>query len=100
MKIPKSIVILGRKFSVKMATSDQLKEATGFASVGACNYSKKLILLHKEMSKEDQLITLFHEVAHVIQITVGLSQVTTPEMTEVWCETMANGFLDLAKQIK
>lgn len=100
MRIPKTVTILGRKFVVKLTDANKLKEATGVNSVGGCNYSMKQILILKDMSKEDQVLTLFHEVAHVIQITAGLNQVTSPDMIEVWCETMANGFMDLVKSVK
>ena len=85
---------------VKHVDASILKELTGMNAVGACDYSGKKIYILKGMSKDDQMITLFHETAHAIQAVVGLNQITSPDLAEVWCESMANGFMDLAKMIR
>lgn len=100
MKIPKSITVLGRKITIHLVDSEKLRELTGMGAVGACDYSGKKIYILKDMSREDQILTLFHETAHAIQSVVGLNQITTPDLIEIWCESMANGFMDLAKAVR
>jgi len=100
MKMPKAVTILGRKFKVVVVSPEKMKAMTGLDLSGAMNFTKRLILIEDSHSKEDMIVTLHHEVAHVVQFITGLAQVTDPNMAEIWCESMANGFLDLHKAIR
>ncbi len=100
MRFPKSVTILGRKFAVKLVTTEKLIAVTGQRSVGALDFSGKTIYILKDLSRDEQFLTLYHEVAHAVQSTVGLDQITSPELAEIWCESMANGFMDLAKIVR
>lgn len=94
-KLPKKVTILGRTFTVKMATPEELLKETGVSAVGGMNYSRRLIWVQKDMSDDDTLVTYFHECVHAATFITGLNQITSREMTEIWCETMANTFSDV-----
>ena len=103
MKIPKTINILGRRFTVlNNLTEDKIKELVGDGTTpfGAMNYSKKIILIRKHECKDEQFITFFHECLHVMQYVVGLNQVTNLDIAEVWCESGANAMIDVFKACK
>lgn len=102
-KLPKTVTLLGRKFTVMSGlTAEQI---TGLmpdksSPLGAMCYSKRLILIQTHEDPEEELVTFFHECGHAIQYIVGLALVTHPEMAEVWCESMANGFYDAVMALK
>lgn len=97
----KSITILGRTFKIKKMSQDNLAiEIGSTGAVGAMSYSEKLILIAEGLTEEDELLVTVHEAIHAAQFITGLNQITDPLMAEIWCETMANTFLDLFGQIK
>lgn len=98
MKIPKSVTILGRKFTVKVVTKEYIEKEIGLGTMGGMNYTKKLILISNNMSKEDMYITYLHEICHVGMYVVGLNQVIASEIQELLCETLANTFFDSVKK--
>lgn len=94
-KLPKKVTILGRVFTVKLVSSEVLANEVGQGSVGGMNYSRRLIWVQNDMSWDDTLVTYFHECVHAATFIVGLNQVTSRDLAEVWCETMANTFRDV-----
>jgi len=103
MRIPKTVTILGKRFTVKNnLTEEQMRKeiGDGQAPLGAMNFSRKLILIQAHECKEEQIITFLHECNHAMQYIVGLSQVTNRELAEIWCESSANAMLDVFKALK
>lgn len=101
MRIPKTVTILGRKFSVRNnLTEKQMKKFMGDDSVpyGAMNYSMRLICILQHKNKDEQFVTYLHECMHVMQYVVGLNQVTDVKIAELWCESGANAMIDVFKQ--
>lgn len=98
MKIPKTVTILGRKFTVKVISKEVIEKEIGTGVMGGMNYTKKSILISNNMSKEDMYITYLHEVCHVGMYVTGLNQVIPSEMQEILCETLANTFFDVNKK--
>jgi hypothetical protein len=94
-KIPKKVTILGQVFTVKIVDAGTLQKETGFSSVGGMNFSRRIILVKNNMSADDTWLTFLHECVHVGTFMAGLNQVTIPEVQEIWCETLANTFMDI-----
>lgn len=102
-KLPRSVTILGRTFTVKSGlTAEQITALMPDKSspLGAMCYSKRLILIQTHEDPEEELVTYLHEVGHCVQYIVGLALVTNPDMAEVWCESMANGFYDAVMSLR
>lgn len=95
-KIPRSVTILGRKFRVRLVNG--IKYGEEYAA-GLCDFNKKLILLDKNQSEEDLLVTLAHESYHVALQVVGLEQCMNNSEVETHCQVFANTFFDLALSI-
>ena len=103
MKIPATITILGRKFTVKNDLSDsQMAKMVddGSCPMGAMNYSLRIIAIKEHKNKEEQFVTFFHECLHAMQYIVGLNQITNPDVAEVWCESGANAIYDMVRAMK
>jgi hypothetical protein len=95
------MLILGRRFKVKYVGRGTLDSLSGDSNATACtDFYSRTILIDKSLPKHEKRIALFHEATHCAQHITGLNQVTTPEMQEIWCETMANLFEDLLREIK
>ena len=98
MKIPKSVVVLGRRFTVKVVSREYIEKEIGIGVMGGMNYSRKLILISNNMSKEDMLVTYFHELCHAGMYVAGLNQIIDPSVQEILCETLGNTFYDVIKK--
>ena len=103
VKIPKKITILGRTFKVfNNLTQEQMTKRIGDGScpMGATNYSMREILILKHQNKNEQIVTLLHEINHIIQMTSGENQTMTAREVEIDCEIKAQGFYDAFMQMK
>lgn len=98
MKIPKSVTILGRKFTVKVVSKEYIEKEIGPGVMGGMNYTKKSILVSNNMSREDMYITYLHEICHVGMYVAGLNQVIPSDIQELLCETLANTFYDSVRK--
>jgi Zn-dependent peptidase ImmA (M78 family) len=98
-KFPKQINVLGRKYKVKLISFKKLTEIAGQESYACVDYSNNVIFISENLSEYEKMISLFHEMAHICQITVGLNQVISPELQEIICESMANSFADLVRSM-
>lgn len=103
MKIPKKITILGRTFKIYNNLSHEqmrAKMSDGSCPYGAMNYSRREILILKHENKNEQIVTLLHEINHIIQMTSGENQTMTAREVEMDCEIKAQGFYDAFMQMK
>lgn len=103
MKIPQKITILGRTFKIKNNLSqEQMRGIMGDGSCpyGAMNYSDRVILILKHKNKNEQIVTLLHEINHIIQMISGENQTMTQREVEIDCEIKAQGFYDAFIQMK
>lgn len=98
MKIPKSVTILGRKFTVKVVSKEYIEKEIGPGVMAGMNYTKKSILVSNNMSREDMYITYLHEICHVGMYVAGLNQVIPSDIQELLCETLANTFYDSVRK--
>lgn len=98
--LPKSIVILGRRFKIKKSTREEMIAAypEGLAA-GLIIMSSFEIMILDELTPQEQLHTLFHEGSHAAQSLVGIDQTTPHPMIEVICQTHATLFEDLVKSL-
>lgn len=67
-KLPKSLTILGQKWTIKVT-----KKGLGKNSAGECQPRQNLILIDPSYCYEAQKEILFHELAHAVIATSGLS---------------------------
>lgn len=95
-KIPRSVTILGRKYKVKLVNG--IKFGEKFAA-GLVDFDQKIILLDKNQSEEELLVTIAHESYHIALNTVGFDQCMTEAEVESHCQVFANTFFDLALSI-
>lgn len=96
-KLPSKITILGRNYRITEVSMQKMQQTTETPSMGAVDWSTRRILIIKDMTNEDKLLTLAHEIVHIGMNTAGLDQVTNRKIQEIICETMANSFMDLIK---
>lgn len=100
MKIPKSITILGRKIKISKVSPEILRQLSGIEASGLFDGDDLVIYLNRELSEREMLITLNHEFGHSLLNTVGISQVISPELAEIICDSFANGIFDLVISLK
>jgi Zn-dependent peptidase ImmA (M78 family) len=98
-KFPKKISVLGRSYKVKFLPFEKLTIIAGEESFACVDYSNHVIFIAENLSEYEKMISLFHEMAHICQITVGLNQVISPDLQEIICESMANSFADLVRSL-
>ncbi len=104
MNIPKTITILGRKYTViRNVSSKKLNELNDTEdrdlwALAVLSDKKIYIATHK--TKEEEYVTFFHECVHVAEKIVGLDQITNKKIREIWCETMGNMMYDVFKGMK
>lgn len=96
-KLPKFIIILGRKFKIK-----QLNNLSHLSQpcLGLCDYSNKVIYLEKLQTDEDKLDTLVHESSHAMLAISGVDQKLTDSENEIMCQLFTALFNDLSKSLK
>jgi len=100
MKIPKSVTILGRRFTVQKVGEKWFQSKELGNACGALNFSSRSIMIKDTLSKEDSLITFLHECHHAMDFICGFSQVVSGDRFEIEAESRANGFYDVFKAIK
>jgi Zn-dependent peptidase ImmA (M78 family) len=100
MKRPKSVTILGRKFTVKEVEQKEVEKHIGPGAVAGINYTERLILISKGFDDFDYRVSIMHEVTHAVLHTIGLDQTISDHIREILCESMANGFNDLYLSMK
>lgn len=101
IEIPKSVTILGRKFSVKILTRDQINKKMNRTDgpEGGIHYLKREIVLAKDLPKEEMIVTFLHECNHAIDCITGFSQTLSCNEFEIMAETRATGFYDVFKAL-
>ncbi len=67
-QLPKSISILGQKFTIKVS-----RKGIGKANAGECRPKECLILIDPSYHYESQCEILFHEILHATMAVSGLS---------------------------
>jgi hypothetical protein len=97
---PKKITILGRKYSIKMTNTETMVKIANFPCEACVDFNTKIIYIHKDLSQEEKLIGLFHETQHIAHMVSGASQVLSPEMQEILCESVSWAFYDLMIGLK
>jgi hypothetical protein len=98
-KLPKSVSILGRKFKLKLDSQENIIKVAGAQCEGCVDFNTNTIHVWKDLSPADQMLTIFHETQHISHLVSGLSQVTSPEVQEIICESTAQAFFDLIKSL-
>jgi hypothetical protein len=96
-KLPKYIVILGRKFKIKQLVGLCYH---GEPCLGLCDASNKIIYLEKGQKEDDKLDTLVHESVHAMLSISGIDQKLTDSENEIMCQLVTALFNDLLKSLK
>lgn len=96
-KLPKFIVILGRKFKIKQLSNLSYH---GEPCLGLCDASNKIIYLEKGQKESDKLDTLFHESVHAMLSISGVDQKLTDSENEIMCQLVTALFNDMIKALK
>lgn len=86
MTIPKSVIIFGQKFKVKVTSLN------GY--LGMCDRLDHVIYIEINQPDKDKMHTLLHEVGHAVFSRVGIVQGLNPELEEVIVETMATAIIE------
>lgn len=84
------VEILGRSFRIKYVSFSVVSERAGQTAVGCMDWEKREILICKDLSERERVLTLYHEFTHVVHYATGLNQIITPEIQEILCETTAS----------
>ena len=88
MKIPNSIMVFGREYTVKRVK--QLKDDDGRPLSGFHEYEAALISLDSELKGSDLVQTFLHELGHAVQQRCGINQAAiSDDLTEVIVDSMA-----------
>jgi Zn-dependent peptidase ImmA (M78 family) len=98
IKIPKQITILGRTIKVQELSKEEIDKIS-MGAQGSYNYKEKRIVILKTLDHTEKILTLMHEVHHVISFIGGFSQIEDKDIFEVRAELYAGGFLDLLRYI-
>lgn len=96
----KSIVVLGRRFKIKLVDQVVMIKEVGHPCHGLFLPDKATILLDKSMPENMLWLTLFHELQHAAHSVTGHNQVIEPLMQELLCETSAALIEDIFKALK
>jgi len=99
MKIPKSVIILGRKFKLKQVSQMVIDEYAGSPVEACVDITNAIILVRKDIPENDKILAIFHETQHIAHHVCGISQVISQEMQEIICETSAQSFADLLRSL-
>lgn len=93
----KTINVLGKRWYIVV----DKKELDG-DNYGECSYQKKQIAIDHELPDDEMLQVFFHELVHAISFQSGIrfSDALTPEMEEVFCESISNCIMQNRKKLK
>ena len=86
MTLPKSLIIFGLKFKVKVTALNGL--------LGLCDRSTNTIYIEAAQTSEEKWHTLLHEIGHAVFGRVGLVQSISPEIEEVIVENFATAIIE------
>jgi Zn-dependent peptidase ImmA (M78 family) len=87
MKIPKTIMVFGKKFKVKIIDTHEF--------AGMMDAEKGVIYLSVHQTKEQMLSTYFHEIFHALHYRIGLNQALSRDMMEVLAESQATLMMEI-----
>lgn len=100
-KLPKSVMIFGRKIPVLTLSSEEIKKLYPdftHAPQGLWDSCQRTIVINNEFPVQDQGYTLKHEIAHCVMTFVGLDLIIDPNVQEIIVQTMATLLEDVLKQ--
>jgi Zn-dependent peptidase ImmA (M78 family) len=98
-KIPKSVTIFGRKYKLKIVSQQKIIQIAGSLCEACVEFDSKSIFVVKDLPDDEKLIAILHEIQHISHHTCGISQVISPEMQEILCESTAQAFYDLLRSL-
>lgn len=98
-KLPNTVTILGRKYKIKELDFDKIEEFAGSPCEACVDIKNFKIYIVKDLSTYEKTIALFHEIQHISHYICGLSQVVSPELQEILCESTAQAFADLIRSM-
>jgi Zn-dependent peptidase ImmA (M78 family) len=84
--LPKSVLVLGIKYKVKLTDSRDY--------LGLCDSQLKTIYISKHQTAREAFHTLLHELIHAWQFRVGVHQAISREMLEIISEGLATVLLE------
>ena len=83
MKKKTKALVLGKTFKISYDNLDNHK------AYGLCSPSDSLIIIHNNLSPEDEIHTILHEEMHALFHRSGVEQAISQELQEVLCENVA-----------
>lgn len=87
MKLPKYIIVLGKKYSIKQEYD---LHHNNLSVHGVIDFDKKTIRIDSEQNNENKLITLIHEIGHAVAKESALQEAgLSNEIEEIFVEQMA-----------
>ncbi len=88
----KSIKLFGKTFSVKFADGEDWSMDGGTERyLGRCDHGNQVILIKDRLSNESCMDTLFHEIAHIVSIELGMD--LPEDRVTQWATALTNLFL-------
>lgn len=88
MKIPKQILILGRKLKVKEITAEKLTKMYPGA-LGMCDIYNDIIYIAKELPQKAKVRVFRHECVHAFLDIVGIDQVLNENENEIYAQCIS-----------
>jgi len=76
-----------------------VREVAGVLCEACVELNSKKIFIVKDLPDDEKIIALFHEIQHISHLVCGVSQVVSPEMQEILCESTAQAFYDLLRSL-
>lgn len=100
-RIPKSIVIFGRKIPIKtLSSKDIIKLYPDYqhAPQGLWDSCNEWIVINKDFNLKSQHYTLAHEIAHSVNTFNGVDLIIDPSIQEILAQSTATLIQDILKQ--
>jgi len=88
--LPKSIAVFGVRYKVRLVSNPNYKgDGSSSGNDGIVDHDKKEIQIDKELSHEEKVSTLIHEMFHVLVKRLSLYQVIDSQLEEVIADGVA-----------
>jgi Zn-dependent peptidase ImmA (M78 family) len=88
MKKPNKIIVLGEDIKIQWVKKPIIDQH-GRNLAGYYDHVSRKIVIHLSGNEREDMSTFIHELVHCVMHIVGLSQVTNPDISEIFCESLS-----------
>lgn len=94
LKLPKHVMILGRKVTIKEGRN---LVYNGHQCLGMCDYEKSIIYIEKNQADHTKFDTLCHELCHYFLVLCGMDQKMSEGEVEMYCQLITAFINDIIR---